>query len=122
MTLQQIHYVLAIAETGSMNRAAESLFISQPALTKALRELEAEIGITVFRRSSRGVIPTDEGSEFLTNARQLYQQYDLIMERYTAPGSMKRLKGAVHAYRDNRSEPFDTAQRQGKGHPLRNDQ
>ena len=42
MTLQQIHYVLAIAETGSMNRAAESLFISQPALTKALRELEED--------------------------------------------------------------------------------
>ncbi len=90
MTLQQIHYVLAIAETGSMNRAAESLFISQPALTKALRELEAEIGITVFRRSSRGVVPTNEGTEFLTNARQLYQQYDLMMERYTAPGGMKR--------------------------------
>ena len=71
MTLQQIHYVLAIAETGSMNRAAESLFISQPALTKALRELEAEIGIIVFRRSSRGVIPTDECREFLANARQL---------------------------------------------------
>lgn len=90
MTLQQINYALTIAETGSMNRAAETLFISQPALTKALREMEEEIGITVFRRSSRGVVPTNEGSEFLANARQLYQQYDLMMERYRAPEGIKR--------------------------------
>lgn len=90
MTLQQIYYVLTIAETGSMNRAAEQLFVSQPALTKALRELEEETGITVFRRTSRGVVPTNEGSEFLSNIRQLYQQYDLIMERYTSAGGKRR--------------------------------
>ena len=54
MTLQQIYYVLTIAETGSMNKAAEALFVSQPALTGAVKELESEIGICIFERTSRG--------------------------------------------------------------------
>lgn len=90
MTLQQIYYVLTISETGSMNQAAERLFISQPALTKAIRELEEEVGITIFNRSSRGVSETNEGTEFLTQARQLYQQYELMMEKYLEPGGIRR--------------------------------
>ncbi len=54
MTLQQILYAITIANLGSMNKAAESLFISQPALTSAIRELESEVGITLFDRTGRG--------------------------------------------------------------------
>ena len=90
MTLQQIHYALTISELGSMNRASERLFVSQPTLTKALKELEAELGITIFRRTSRGVSQTNEGTEFLMHARQLYQQYELICERYGDASAIKR--------------------------------
>lgn len=90
MTLQQIYYVLTISEHGSMNKAAEALFISQPTLTSAVRELESELGITVFRRSGKGTELTTEGEEFLIYARQLYQQYELINEKYTDPSNVKR--------------------------------
>ncbi len=93
MTLQQIKYALEAAEAGSMNRAAERLFISQPALSGAIRELEEEIGITIFRRSGRGTAPTAEGAEFLSYARQVYQQYDLLAQKYGARGGKKRKFG-----------------------------
>lgn len=93
MTLQQIYYVLTISEHGSMNKAAEALFISQPTLTSAVRELESELGITVFRRSGKGTELTTEGEEFLIYARQLYQQYELINEKYTDPSNVKRRFG-----------------------------
>ena len=53
MTLQQIHYVTVIAETGSMNKAAEKLYITQPSLTATVKELERELGIIIFHRSGR---------------------------------------------------------------------
>ena len=93
MTLQQIFYALTIAETKSMNKAAEKLFISQPTLTSAIKELENSLGITIFRRTSRGVEKTNDGEEFLVYARQLYQQYELLEEKYTAGGSVKRKFG-----------------------------
>lgn len=93
MTLQQIYYVLTISEHGSMNKAAEALFISQPTLTSAVRELESELGITVFRRSGKGTELTTEGEEFLIYARQLYQQYELINEKYADPSNVKRRFG-----------------------------
>ena len=93
MTLQQIFYALTIAETKSMNKAAEKLFISQPTLTSAIKELENNLGITIFRRTSRGVEKTNDGEEFLVYARQLYQQYELLEEKYTAGGSVKRKFG-----------------------------
>ena len=71
MTLQQIHYIIVIAETGSMNKAAEQLYIAQPSLTSAVKELEKEIGITIFNRSGKGVSLTADGTEFLVYARQL---------------------------------------------------
>lgn len=89
MTLQQIFYAITIAELGSMNKAAEALFISQPSLTNAVKDLESEIGITVFLRTSRGVIPTKEGEEFLMYARQLHQQYELIHHKYIEEENIK---------------------------------
>lgn len=93
MTLQQILYVLTIAKTGSMNKASEELFVSQPSLTSAVRELEEETGITIFCRTSKGTSPTKEGEEFLIYARQLYQQYELLRDKYGKGGSVKRKFG-----------------------------
>ena len=93
MTLQQIIYVLTISEAGSMNKAAESLFISQPSLTNSVKDLEREVGISIFLRTSKGVTLTKEGEEFLMYARQLYQQYELIHEKYIETKKIKRKFG-----------------------------
>lgn len=93
MTIQQIYYALTIAGTKSMNKAAEKLFISQPSLTSAIKELEKETGITIFRRTSRGVVNTNEGEEFLMYARQVYQQYELLVEKYSDVRNIKRKFG-----------------------------
>ncbi len=93
MTLLQIKYALAIADTSSMNKAAERLYISQPNLTGAIRELEKELGIQIFIRTNRGVLTTSEGADFLASARQVYQQYELLEEKYS--GGAQRRKFAV---------------------------
>ena len=62
MTLTQIHYVITIAETKSMNKAAELLYVAQPSLTNAIKELEKELGITLFFRSGKGVTLTNDGA------------------------------------------------------------
>lgn len=82
MTLQQMKYAIEIARCGSMNIAAQKLFITQPSLSKALRELENELGISVFERTNRGVNVTTEGSEFLGYARQVIEQMELVEKRY----------------------------------------
>ena len=64
MTLQQLHYTITISECGSMNKAAEILYIAQPSLTSAVKELEKELGITIFHRSGKGVTLTADGAEF----------------------------------------------------------
>ena len=85
MTLQQIRYCRTIAETGSMNRSAEKLYVTQPALTGAIQELETELAITIFNRTNRGVTLTNEGRRFLHYARQIYQQYELMEQEYLRP-------------------------------------
>lgn len=82
MTLQQLKYVLEVASKGSMNEAAKSLFISQPRLSHAIKELEEEIKITIFIRTNRGVTISNEGSEFLGYARQVLQQFNMLEEKY----------------------------------------
>ena len=91
MTLQQIRYCLTIAQTGSMNRAAEQLYVTQPALTGAIQELEQEVGVTIFNRTNRGVTLTNDGRRFLHYARQVYQQYELMEQEYLRP--KKRIFG-----------------------------
>ena len=90
MTLQQIHYVIAISEQGSLNKASEVLYISQPSLTEAVRELEKELGITIFYRSGKGVTLTGDGVEFISYARELYRQYEVISERYGENNTLKK--------------------------------
>ncbi len=82
MTLTQLHYAITVANASSMNEAARSLFISQPSLSSAIRELEDEIGAEIFIRSNRGVQVTPEGEEFLGYARQVVEQYRLIESKY----------------------------------------
>lgn len=91
MTLQQFNYAIAVAETGSMNMAAEMLFISQSALTYAIKSLEQEAGITIFNRTSKGVQLTNEGAEFLRYARQVYEQYELLQDKYAGIEKTKRI-------------------------------
>lgn len=93
MTLQQMFYAITISDLGSMNKAAEKLFISQPTLTSAIRELETELNIRIFTRTGRGVIPTSEGEEFLIYARQVYQQYRLLCDKYIDSRNVKRKFG-----------------------------
>ena len=82
MTLQQLKYAVTVAECGTISAAAEKLFISQPSLTAAIRELETEMGVTIFSRTNRGVIVSREGEEFLGYARQILSQAQLMQERF----------------------------------------
>lgn len=93
MTLNQLNYIITIAESGSINKAAEQLYISQPSLTGAVQDLERELGITLFHRSGRGVTLTGDGAEFLLYAKQLYGQYENILEKYGKNGSLKKKFG-----------------------------
>lgn len=82
MTLQQLKYVIEVASCRSINDAAKRLFVSQPTLSTALRELEEEMNITIFERSNKGVVLTKEGAEFLRYARQVVEQAELLENRY----------------------------------------
>ena len=117
MTLQQINYLLTIAESRSMNKAAEQLYVSQPSLTSSVQELEKEIGIKVFNRSGRGVTLTNDGVEFVQYARQVVGQFDVLSEKYSGKGRVKKKFGvstqhysfAVKAFVEMVNE-FDTAE------------
>lgn len=82
MTLQHLKYLITVAEKGSITEAARSLFISQPSLSEAIKEIEKEAGITVFNRNRTGTKLTSEGMEFLGYARQVVQQMDLLEAKY----------------------------------------
>ncbi|MBR3631201.1 MAG: LysR family transcriptional regulator [Oscillospiraceae bacterium] len=98
MTLQQLYYTITISEYGSMNKAAEMLYIAQPSLTSAVKELERELGITIFHRSGKGVTLTADGAEFLTYARQVYQQYEILQERYISGKFRKKFGVSTQHY------------------------
>ena len=83
MTLKQLKYAVTVAKTGNITEAAKQLFIAQPSLTSAIKDLEKEYNITIFYRSNKGIEITPEGDEFLGYARQLLEQANLIEERYT---------------------------------------
>lgn len=82
MTLQQLRYVVCVAETKTISEAAQKMFISQPSLTAAIKELEQELNIKIFSRTNKGVQITTEGNEFLGYARQVLEQVNLLSERY----------------------------------------
>ncbi|MCG7212086.1 LysR family transcriptional regulator [Paenibacillus mucilaginosus] len=82
MTLQQLKYIIEVAKQGSINEAAKRLFISQPSLSSAIRDLEQELQITIFERSNKGILLSKEGVEFLSYARQVVEQAELLETRY----------------------------------------
>lgn len=89
MTLQQLKYILTIAAKGTISEAANELYITQPSLTSSVKELEKELGITIFNRTNKGVIVSREGEEFLAYARQVVEQVNLIEEKYTGKRQRK---------------------------------
>ncbi len=93
MTIQQLKYAVAIADAGSINKAAETLYVAQPSLTKSIKDLENEIGIVIFSRNARGAVLTNDGSEFIQYARQTIWQYDTLYDRYVSAGSQKKKFG-----------------------------
>ena len=93
MTFQQLRYAIGIAENGSFNKAAEKLFVSQPSLTAAIHDLESELGIQIFNRGGRGVTLTQDGQEFITNAKKLYLNYESVVDRYKKGGTSKKKFG-----------------------------
>ena len=94
MTLQQLRYLIAISEHGSINAAAQSLYVSQSNLSTAMKELERELGITIFTRTNRGVTLTNDGTELLGYARQVVEQADMMEARYER-GRVRSMRLAV---------------------------
>lgn len=91
MRIQQLHYIIKIVETGSMNEAAKQLFITQPSLSNAVRDLEREMGIDIFIRNPKGITLTKDGVEFLSYARQVVEQTNLLEERYKSHTETREL-------------------------------
>lgn len=82
MKLQQLRYVVKVAECGSITEASCRLFVSQPSITASIRDLENEMGVHIFERTNKGVIVSEEGETFLGYARQVLDQADLLEGKY----------------------------------------
>lgn len=82
MTLQQLRYIVTTAQIGTISDAARELFISQPSLTNAIKELEKEMNIVMFIRTNKGIAVSKEGEVFLGYARQVLAQAELLEEKY----------------------------------------
>lgn len=89
MTLQQLKYVVMVAETGNISEAARKLYISQPSLTNAIRDLEKEMQISIFDRTNKGVIVSNEGDVFLAYARQVLEQANLLENKFLGKAEQK---------------------------------
>lgn len=90
MTLQQLRYVIMVAETGTITEAAGKLYISQPSLTNAIHELEKEMNLVIFNRTNRGISLSKEGEEFLGYARQVLEQASILEDKYKGKGGGKK--------------------------------
>lgn len=133
MTLQQLKYVIEVADKGSITEAAKSLFISQPSLSAAIHELETETATKVFLRNSRGILITPEGAEFLGYARQVVQQAALIEDKYIARQAVKQRfsvstqhysftsSAFVELVRAQEGEAYEFILREGKTYDTIND-
>lgn len=106
MTFLQLKYIIATANSGSFREAARRLFVSQPALSSTIRELEEELDIQLFERTNKGIRVTEQGNEFLIYAKEAVSQYELIEDRYLNRDndkkhfsvSMQHYVFAVHAF------------------------
>jgi len=130
MTLQQLKYAVAVADIKNITEASKKVFISQPSLTAAIRELEKEMGISIFSRTNKGVSVTNEGDEFLSFARQVLEQAELLEERYKGNGggstifsvSCQHYSFAVEAFvdliRETGADEYDFTLRETKTHEI----
>jgi len=116
MTLQQLKYVIEVAERGSITEAAKSLFIAQPSLSAAIHDLEEETATTIFVRKSRGILLTPEGAEFLGYARQVVQQAALIEEKYIARQAVRQRFSVSTQHYSFTSSAFVELVRSHSGH------
>lgn len=91
ITLQQLRYFVEVAAEGSISAAADLLYVSQPTMSGAMKDLERRVGVTLFLRSTRGVTLTEEGTEFLGYARQVVEQTGLLEQRYLGRPPSRRL-------------------------------
>lgn len=89
MNINQIRYVLKVAASSSMREAATGLYVSQPALSASIRELEEELGILIFERTNKGISLTEDGREFLSYAKKVVAQYEVLEDRYISVGRDK---------------------------------
>lgn len=90
MTLQQLKYVITVAETGTITEAANKLYISQPSLTNAIHELEKEMNLIIFHRTNKGIRLSKEGEDFLGYARQVVEQAAILEDKYKGGGGGKK--------------------------------
>lgn len=130
MTLQQLKYVIKVVECGSINEAAKQLFITQPSLSSAIKELENEMGIEIFNRTTRGISLSIDGAEFLSYARQVVEQAELLNQRYKDAKPSKQLCSvstqhyafAVDAFVGlidaNRADEYDYTLRETRTHDI----
>lgn len=133
MTLLQLKYVVIIAECGSLSKASEKAFVSQPSLSATLKDLENEIGIKIFYRNNRGLVVTSKGNEFLSYARQVLLQYSLIEDKYLNQKMMKKkfsistqhysfaIKAFINVINSINSDEYDFAIRETKTHEVIDD-
>ncbi|MBR3057881.1 MAG: LysR family transcriptional regulator [Clostridiales bacterium] len=129
MTILQLKYVIAIANSKSFREAASRLFVSQPALSSTIRELEEELDIQLFERTNKGIRLTEPGKEFLVYAKEAVSQYELIEDRYLDKDldkkhfsvSMQHYIFAVHAFIEVLKE-FDSGKYTFAVHETRTDE
>jgi len=93
VTLQQLHYFIEVAAEGSISAAADLLYVAQPTMSAAMKDLETRVGRALLLRSARGVTLTDDGAEFLGYARQVVEQAELLEQRYLGRPPSRRLLG-----------------------------
>ena len=98
MTLQQLKYVITVAETGTITEAANQLYISQPSLTNAIHELEKEMKIVIFNRTNKGISLSKEGDVFLGYARQVMEQAAILEDKYKGSSGKKQFCVSTQHY------------------------
>ncbi|MGM0124257.1 hypothetical protein IGI37_001631 [Enterococcus sp. AZ194] len=98
MNVQQLKYVVAVANNGSFREAAKKMFITQPSLSNGIKELENEIGLTLFTRTNKGAYLTDEGKDFLEHAEKILAQMDYLETRYQKSEQQERFSVASQHY------------------------
>ena len=89
MNIQQLRYVVAIANSGTFREAAEKMYVSQPSLSISVRDLEKELGFKIFRRTSSGTFLTRRGMEFYEKAQELVKGFDIFQNQYANPEEEK---------------------------------